>query len=179
MIKDNVMASLADTIIEFMPFSEEIKAFCNKNPEFKEALKVIYVERFITLGALAVSHPSIAPEDKVIGIYVYDYQIKNPIFKQDFIVDVGGTGKEFVLYTGGTPSGGQKRVKHIKEFFSKYGVNGEYKDTHWQLIDQLPTEIQERAQRAIALAEKRIAAGNPPIPQELIEQTYRKYKTLD
>jgi hypothetical protein len=72
-----------------MPFSDSLIEWCMKHPEFHSGLKLIYSERFISLGAMVTSYSPYRPNDEVIGVYTYDYKRKNPIFKQDFIVNIG------------------------------------------------------------------------------------------
>lgn len=173
------MTTAEELIIEMMPFSEEIKRYCKKYPSFFNALKVINFNRFITLQVVMITHSPNYPQDEVIGVYVYDYMSKTPRFKQDFIVNVGGKGEEFVLYTGLSSAVDGKRVKHINDFFEKYGKNGYYENTHWQDLEQLPEQFRERAKKAIALGEKRKIAGNPNIPQERIEEIIKKWNSVD
>ena len=173
-MNNDLSVNLGDVIIEAMPFSNELREYCRKNPEFLKALKVIYPERFITLGAVATSYSHDFSEDEVIGVYAYDYGGKTPKFKQDFIVNIDGKAEEFILYTGLGSVVDGRRVKHIKEFFVKYGKGGHYERTHWLSFDELPEELKERARRAIALAEKRMKAGNPPIAQDHIEKIHKQ-----
>ena len=108
-----------DVILETLPFSQEIIDWCRVYPEFQKGLKALASERFLHLGAIIITHPP-GTNDEVIGIYAYDYKNNPPLFKQDFIVNVGETNKDFILYTG-FPKGVQntKYVKHINDFFSK------------------------------------------------------------
>ena len=110
-----------DIIIEMMPFAKELKSWCNTHPKFAKALKIIYSERFITLQAIITSYSPNFPEDEVIGILVYDYQANPPCFKQDFIVNIGGKKKEFVLYTGAPKLIEDRNIKHINHFLKKVG----------------------------------------------------------
>lgn len=140
-----------DLILETLPFREEIVAWCKLHPEFKKGLKVLASDRFLHLGMVIVSYP---PEtnDEVVGVYAYDYKNNPPLFKQDFIVDLGLAHKEFILYTG-FPKGTQstKYVKHINDFFLKYGKNRNYANSHHLTFEELPKgeEIRRRAKRMI------------------------------
>lgn len=143
-----------DLLLETLPFREEILEWCKTHPEFKKGLKVLASERFLHLGTVMISYPP-GTNDQVIGVYAYDYKHNPPLFKQDFIVDVNQAHKEFVLYTG-FPKGAQstKYVKHMNDFFSKYGRNGNYAGSHHLTFDQLPEdpEIRRRAERMIERA---------------------------
>lgn len=170
--------TLEDLIIEMMPFADKLKEFCKKYPSFKKALKIIYTERFITLQAIGTSYSPNYPEDEVIGIYVYDYGLKTPIFKQDFIVNIKGKGENFVLYTGLGLIVDGKLVKHVNEFNNTYGKGGFYKDAHHPKYEDFTGELKERADRAIKLGNKRIKYGNPPITDEKVQEIYQKFKKL-
>lgn len=143
-----------DIILETLPFREEILTWCKLHPEFQKGLKVLASERFLHLGMVMISYP---PEtnDQVVGVYAYDYKNKPPLFKQDFIVDLNQEHKEFILYTG-FPKGTQstKHVKHINDFFSKYGKNGNYAGSHHLTFGQLPDdpEIRRRAEKMVERA---------------------------
>jgi hypothetical protein len=67
--KDKIMTR-EDLIIEMMPFSDELKQWCNNHSEFADALKIIYPERFITLQAIAI-HPT----SQKIKFWVYLHMI--------------------------------------------------------------------------------------------------------
>ena len=140
-----------DILLETLPFREEILAWCKLHPEFQKGLKALASERFLHLGMVMISYPP-GTNDQVIGVYAYDYKNKPPLFKQDFIVDVDQAHKEFILYTGFTKGTQSTRyVKHINDFFSKYGKNGNYEGSHHLTFEQLPedTEIRRRAKRMI------------------------------
>ncbi len=143
-----------ELVLEMMPFSKQILDWCKKHSEFQKALKVIYSNRFIALGAIVTSYSPNYPEDEVIGIYTYDYKIENPKFKQDFIVNKGKQDKEFVLYTRNPGGQSSRYVKDINDFYKTYGKGGFYLNSHHLTLEQLPKEIRERGKRAIALAEK-------------------------
>lgn len=137
-----------------MPFSKELRGWCKNHPEFQEALKVVRANRFVALGVVYTSSCPLYPGDQVIGFLVYDY--KDCKFKQDFIVNIRGQNKEFIVYSrvpGGQPS---KYVKDIHEFDSKYAQGKYYQGTHHIEFESLSDEIKPRAQQAMNLA-KRVA----------------------
>lgn len=91
------LVSLEDVLLETLPFADALLEWCKVHPKFKEALKVIYSNRFLHLGAVITSHPKIHSDDEVIGVVSYDYQLSKPIFKQDFIVNIDKKYKEFAF----------------------------------------------------------------------------------
>src|SRR5581483_9200401 len=141
-----------EVVLETLPFRQEILDWCKFHPEFQKGLKALVSERFLHLGVVIISYPP-RTNDEIIGIYVYDYKNNPPLFKQDFIVDIAGYHKEFILYSG-LPKGTQstKYVKHIKDFLSKYGRNGNYANSHHLKFEELPedVEIRKRAKAMIA-----------------------------
>jgi len=143
-----------ELILELMPFSRQLLNWCKLHPEFQNALKVIYSERFISLGAIVTSYSPNYPNDEVIGIYAYDYKLKSPLFKQDFIVNKGKLDREFVLYTRNSTGNSTKYVKDINDFYATYGNGGFYLNSHHLTLDQLPQELRERGESAIRLAQK-------------------------
>lgn len=164
-----------ELIIEMMPFSPELVEWCKSHPEFLKALKNVYAGKFISLGAIVTSHSPYYPKDEVIGIYTYDYQRKNPIFKQDFIINKGKQYKEFVLFTRHLSS---KYVKDIEDFYKTYGKGEYYVNSHHVTFDQLPDEIKPRGQDAIALTNK--LKGYPLLKpsQEVIEKLYLQIRAV-
>lgn len=169
--------TLADAILETMPFSKELVDWCKSHPVFLSALKNIYAEKFISLGAIVTSYSPYAPEDEVIGIYTYDYQRKNPLFKQDFVVNKGKLDKEFVLFTRNSKAG-SRYVKDINVFFATYGKGNFYVNSHHVTFDELPSELKERGKQAMALAEKMKGAQLIDIPQAHIEKIYGQIKAV-
>lgn len=167
--------TLEELIIEMMPFSKELADWCSKYPKFLMALKNVSAKKFISLGAIVTSYPPTG--DEVIGIYTYDYQRKNPIFKQDFVVNKGRLNKEFILFTR-NPTGSSKYVKDIKDFFALYGKYGYYVTSHHLALEELPAEIQERGQKAIKLAEKISGTDITKINQEHIDRVYQQVKSV-
>jgi hypothetical protein len=174
--KDKIMTR-EDLIIEMMPFSDELKQWCNNHSEFADALKIIYPERFITLQAIAISYSPYKPKDQVLGIFAYDYKENQNKFKQDFIINVNGQSEEFVLYTRLPNRAYSKYVKDIKEFYSTYAKSTHYENTHHPKLKELPVEIQERGQRAINLANKLKRTGLRKLSDEELQDLAMKTKT--
>lgn len=163
--------TLADVIIETMPFSKELINWCKKYPEFLEALKITHPERFFHLGAVITSYSPNYPDDEVIGFYTYDS--KRKLFKQDFIINKGKLNKEFILYTR-NPKGSSKYVKDIKEFALTYGKGGHYVNSHHLSFNELPNNIKGRALRAMNLAESVTKSGLIKLSQEQIELLFNE-----
>ncbi len=161
--------TLEEVILELQPFSEELVNWCKKHPDFFRALKNIYPEKFVSPAMIVTSYPPTG--DEVIGVYTYHHKLKEPIFKQDFIVNVGFRYEEFILYTR-NPGGSSKYVKDINSFFQKYEKYGYKKADHHLKLGDLPQQLQERAKMAIRFAEK-LKEGIPQdVPQELIDKIY-------
>jgi len=167
--------TLEELFIEMMPFSDELSAWCKANPEFLVALKNIHADKFISLMAIVTSCSPNFPDDEVIGIYTYDYQGKNPVFKQDFIVNKGKLNQEFLLFTR-NPAGSSRYVKDINEFFTAYGKGGYYTNSHHLSLEDLPAEIRERGKQAIRFAEKMKGARLRKVPQDHIDKIYKQLK---
>jgi hypothetical protein len=151
--------SLEEILIEVQPFSDGLKQWCRDHPDFTKALKIIYPNKFITMGMVVVTHPPHCPNDKVIGFYIYHYSLKNPMFKQDFIVDVGKQDNNFVLYTrqGLVPQ--NSYIKDINDFFSNYGRDGNYLRAHHVSFEDIPDEGKPRALQAMALGDRVKSGG--------------------
>lgn len=169
--------SIADVVIEAMPFSDEIIAWCQRYPDFKEALKVANADRFYPLGMITITFTENKPKDMVIGFICYDMVAKK--FKQDFIVDVSNQHKEFVLYTNLPGKMYPKYVHHINEFYAVYGKNGDYTNTHHvdlkYILAMNNNELSERAVRVIAKSEEIIASGGRrPLSQKELRETLGK-----
>jgi hypothetical protein len=173
--------SFADVVIEAMPFSAELIAWCSFHPEIKQALKVANPERFIALGHVTTSFSPNKPDDQVIGFYTYDYIAER--FKQDFVVNVGDTNTEFVLYTrlpkeNKDLHGGY--VKDINEFFVVYGRRGDYAGTHHPNIDEIvglndPVLI-DRARRYVTLGARLKSDGLKLVTQDQLRDTLRNIR---
>jgi hypothetical protein len=171
----NQKVTLEEVILELMPFSDELNNWCKSHPEVLLALKNVYPEKFISPAMIVTSYP--ATEDEIIGIYTYHHGMKNPIFKQDFMVNVGRLNNEFILYTR-NPAGSSKYVKDIKVFFKKYGKYGYDNTSHHLSLEELPTELQERAKASVKLAEKMKIGLPQKIPQEHINEIYEKVMAI-
>jgi hypothetical protein len=156
-----------ELIIEMMPFSEQLVAWCKAHSEFQAALKNIYADKFISLQAIVTSYPK-SSTDEVIGIYTYNYTSKTSIFKQDFVVNKNKENKEFILYTRWKSS---KYVKDVQDFFAIYGKDGSYVNSHHLKLEQLPKEIKFRGEDAIKLVAKMGGTFQKP-PQELMDKIY-------
>ncbi|HSX19025.1 MAG TPA: hypothetical protein VLE91_02715 [Candidatus Saccharimonadales bacterium] len=167
-----------DIILETLPFRQEILDWCKAHPEFQKGLKALASERFLHLGVVIISYP-VGTNDEVLGIYAYDYKNNPSLFKQDFIVDVDGKHKEFILYTGFPDKGTQnsKYVKHINNFLSKYGKNRAYAGTHHLTFEELPadSEIRKRAKKMIQRAKDLPEDVTHP-PQQMLEDYLIKIK---
>ena len=166
-----------DIIMNMQPFSDAILDWAKKHPSFSRALKIIYPDRFITLQALSISYPT-HTSDQIIGIFAYDYRAEK--FKQDFIVNVGNENKEFILYTklpGKSPPY-SKYVQHINGFFTKYGTDGQYAQTHHPTLEELPEEIKSRAKKAQRLANRLKITGLRVLSPEELAEIEAKVKFL-
>ncbi len=177
--KVNKEISIADVIIEGMPFSDEIIAWCYKHPEFKEALKVSNPDRFHALGMVLTSTPNAKPDDCVIGFVAYDMVKKQ--FKQDFIVDVGNKHNDFVLYTKLPSKLYGKYIQSMKSFYAIYGKNGSYKGAHHfdlqYLLDMKNEDLSERARLVIKKGRAIIqTGGRRPISQVELTDTLAKIR---
>lgn len=159
------MLTKEDIIIRLQPYSKELIAFCKADQDFKNALKINNPSRFVSLGAIVTSHSPFVPEDEIIGFYTYDYKIG--IFKQDFIVNVGGENKDFILYTRLAGKQSSKNVKDISQFFTKYSKGKYYIETHHPKYEDLPEIIKPRALEAVALANKIKSGLRNLTPDEL------------
>ncbi|MFA7301028.1 MAG: hypothetical protein WC069_01870 [Candidatus Shapirobacteria bacterium] len=152
------------------PFPIELKKICKENPSFEDALKSVHPERFVSLGAIVTSQCPLVPEDEIIGFFVYDYRnLNKPIFKQDFIVNIGKKNKEFILYTK-YPRSYSKTIKDISEFFKKYPTYN--KKDHHPKYRKLPDLIKPRAKEAIRLANNILKFG---LRTELTDDEFNQF----
>lgn len=173
------MTTLEEAIIETMPFSPQLIEWCKSHPDFSKALKIVYPEKFITLGAIVTSYSPDYLDDEVIGVYTYAYQMKTPIFKQDFVINKGTRHNEFILYTKHPLTSSSKYIKDIGEFYRTYGKNGSsYTNTHHLTLNELPAEIHSRGQQAINLANRVKKNGLGGINQNHIEKIYKQVKAI-
>jgi hypothetical protein len=163
------MIILEDVILELQPFSDELINWCKTHKDFFSALKQCYPEKFVSPAVIITSYP--ASGDEVIGMFTYHYQLNKPVFKQDFIVNVGRLNTEFILYTR-NPSGSSKYVKDINDFFNMYDKYGYKKAHHHLSLEELPIQLQDRAKNAIKFS-KKLKIGVPQkVPQKLIDKIY-------
>lgn len=167
--------TLEELIIELMPFSDELVVWCKTHPKFLTALKNVYPKKFISPAMIVTSYPQSG--DEIIGVYTYHHEMKNPIFKQDFIVNKDNSNREFILYTR-NPTGSSKYVKDIKDFFVKYGKYGYHTNAHHLFLEELPAQLQERGREAIKLAEKMMGADLRKIPQHHIDKIYKEVTSI-
>ncbi len=163
--------TLENLILETMPFSEALIVWCKKLPEFKDALKITHPEKYIHVGSVSISRSGQYPNDEVIGVYSYGYMSLKQRFKHDFIVNLNSEGKVFVLYTR-NPKGPSKYVKDIKDFYSKYGHGGNYHNTHWLTLNDLPEATRYFAERAIEIGINIRKYGFQLPSKEMIKNTY-------
>jgi len=140
-------------MFENEPFSRELKKWLEGHDDLLRALKITNHERFISLNAVITSYSPNYPSDQVIGFITYDKGIKNPLFKQDFIINKGELNKEFILYTRLKNQKANKFLKDINEFYATYGKGGYYPNTHHLFANDLPEELRERAIMAMNYAE--------------------------
>lgn len=174
----NNKISFEELLIEFLPFSNELKGWCKFHPEFMTALKNIHYEKFVSLGAILTSFSPNYPKDEVIGIYVYDYSRKFPMFKQDFIVNKGKLNNEFILFTRNPKNLSSKYVRDISEFYLTYGKGGNYINSHHLSFDELPEELKPRGLEAISLANKLKSSSLTKPSQEHISKIYEEVESL-
>lgn len=137
------------------PFSDDLYKFMENHPEAEAALKLSSPKRFITVPLIFTSglpqgHAKSA--DQVIGVWYYDKakatcRFHNRVcnFKQDFIVNVGTLGKEYVVYTASKKS--PPYSQPISIFFKEYGSNGKFYhdgnkewNHHYESSKDLPAE---------------------------------------
>lgn len=151
--------NLEEILIEVQPFSDGLKQWCKDHPDFTKALKIIYPEKFISLGMVVISYPPNFSNDQVIGFYTYHYSMKIPKFKQDFIVNVGNQDNNFVLYTRQNLVPLNTHIKDINDFFVTYGKDGNYLRAHHVELGDIPDEAKQRATQAKALGDRLKSTG--------------------
>jgi hypothetical protein len=166
---NQLVLQINDVVFEAMPFSSELVEWIRARPDFKEGLKFSNPDGFLALGAISCSHTPDVPGDEVIGFFAYD--TKEKLFKQDFIVNVGGTDTQFVLYSKQPSKRYGKYVKHFNEFKAKYAINGRYQNVHHLSLADLDAMnnpgLSERARDTIALANRIEAAGGRKQPSSV------------
>ena len=164
------MRPINDLIIRMQPLPEQIKRICDQNPDFSQALKITHPKKFISLGAVVISYPPNSNNDEVIGFFVYDYGLKPPKFKQDFIVNVSSASKEFIIYTRHRQATTSRYIRDINQFFQKYPTYP--RDSHHPRFKEIPDSIKPRAKDAKELAERIMTFG---LREELTDEEYNKF----
>lgn len=172
------LLGLDEILIEVQPFSDGLKQWCKDRPDFTKALKIIYPDKFITLGMVVVSYTPHYPDDQVIGFYTYHYSLKVPKFKQDFIVNLGKQDNNFVLYTRQKLVPTNRYIKDINEFFAKYGQDGNYLRAHHVAIEDIPDEGKPRAAQAKALGDRVRGAGFKNLDRQALIKANQGLQTL-
>jgi len=171
--------SLEEILIEIQPFSPGLIQWCKDHPDFTKALKIIYPEKFISLGMVVVSYPPYCPNDQVIGYYTYHYGMKVPKFKQDFIVNVGKRDSDFILYTRQNLVPQNRYIKDINDFFTTYGKDGNYLRAHHVKFEDIPEEAKSRAVQAKALGDKlKTLGGFRQLDASALIEANKKLSTL-
>lgn len=165
--------SLTDIIIEAMPFSDSLVKWCQQHPNFKTGLKFANSGDFLALGLILTSSAPHKPNDEVIGFLVYD--MKQKIFKQDFIVNVDGDNTKFVLYSKRPDKRYDEHSQHINAFVVDYGLNGQYyKDVHHYTVNQArqlksDPRFQERIDSTLRIAKNIETHGPNTITQAQLQ----------
>lgn len=165
---------LTDVVIEAMPFSDNLVKWCQKHPNFKSGLKFDNSDRFLALGLILTSpSPPHKPDDEVIGFLVYD--MKQKIFKQDFIVNIGKRNVKFILYSKRPDNNYDNYSQPIEGFYVEYGANGQYyKDTHHYTVAQAKllnydSKFQERLDSTLRIANSIEQYGTNSITQAQLQ----------
>ena len=161
------------------PFSKELKELCFTDADFSKSLKINNPQRFVSLGAVVTSYSPLYPNDQIIGFYTYDYGAKIPKFKQDFIVNIDGKNKEFVLYTRRPKGITSKKIKDINEFFAKYSQGKYYVESHHPKFADLPDIIKPRAIEAINLANRIKNGGLKKLTKHDLKKVDKDLKKLN
>lgn len=142
----------------FYPFSNGLRKFMYKSTGFFNSLKLSNRKRFEFIPLILTSstpNTHNKSDDQVIGMWYVDKNNLNndsqPIFKQDFIINLNSDDEKFVSYTSNCVIedknlSNDPSVKKIEKFFSIYGNEGKYyhKDNekwehHYSSIEDLPT----------------------------------------
>lgn len=138
-----------------MPFSIQLKEYIKKNPGFKISLKLYNLSRFVVFQTIFLSYSPVYPQDEVIGIFYCDIEnvrkSKSPFFKQDYIVNHNNG-----VFTSYTSIKTQTRdVKHINDFFNKYGKRKYYGtdrgkgDHHYDNVSDLHPLLKAEAYKIL------------------------------
>ncbi len=177
-MEENDAITIADVVIEAMPFSDEIIAWCHKHPGFKGALKVTNADRFHPLGMVSTTFTKNKPNDLVIGFIAYDMVAKK--FKQDFIIDTDNKHEHFTLYTSLPTKKYPLHVHHINQFYAVYGKNGDYADTHHVDLNYILAMnnpvLSERAEKVVKTSEEIMKNGRRKLSQQELKDTLAKIR---
>ncbi|HUD04645.1 MAG TPA: hypothetical protein VMR59_01505 [Patescibacteria group bacterium] len=156
-----------ELIVYMMPFSPDIIEWSLKNLDVIKSFKFSFPPRFVTLQGVLITKSPLKPNDKIIGFFVYDN--KDKIYKQDFIVDKNGIGKDFKLYTKLPNKKYTKNVHNINEFFKDYSGGKYYIEQHHLTLDKLPPKLQLRGIQAKIIAEKLEITGLRELNQKELQ----------
>ncbi len=114
------------------PFSTALLTAMAGDAAFFGALKLSNTVRFQVIPYILLSHtpaPHPRHQDEVIGIWYLDKTNATagmpPLFKQDFIVNVGHANTQFVSYSA-SPTVVGPTVRPIADFFRDYGHGTRY-----------------------------------------------------
>ncbi len=151
---------------EKYPFSDDLYFFMENHPEAEAALKLSNPRRFVTIPRIFLSYlpdSHVKAADQVIGVWYFDknkpYCRKHNkvcAFKQDFIVNVGELGKEYIVYTADKKP--PPYVQPLSKFFNDYGENGTFYhdgnqwNHHYATVQDLPDEPELRQLATVAEA---------------------------
>lgn len=136
----------------------------DSNPDFLKSLKLYEDKKFAFIPLLVCSGSPKLPQDQVLGFFYVDIQNardgKTPLFKQDFVVNVGRTDRDFRSYAAKQFVNG-KDVHLIDDFFRDYGDNGTYYhhldgrkkpwNHHYAQIPDLPNDANFQCAATVAL----------------------------
>lgn len=133
------------------PLSDEICEFMDTHQGFFESLKLAKKKRFKLLPVIGITHtPEGHPKsaDEIIGMFYCDVDNLRgnvaPFFKQDYVVNVCGSNREFISYSATQADGDY--VRPLTEFFETYGSDGKFYhrqgakpwEHHYNVADDLP-----------------------------------------
>lgn len=143
-----------------MPFHSTIDEYVEQNPKFKNQFKIYKTTRFSPLGVIIISGVDAYPDDEVIGIFSLERskaRRSERTFIQDYLV-WHKANDSFTHYTTTGQHSNLENVKHIHEFWKKYGQEKYYGTTpesplrgdHWyNEVDDLPIELRGEARRVL------------------------------
>lgn len=135
------------------PISDGIKNFAEKYPRFRESLKMLNDDEYVTMNTILLTYPDTLPSDsQVIGIF-FGHKAnlkkkKGVLFKQDYIIKNPDGSFVSVTWTN-SPN---KHVMPMKQFANKVGAGKHYGTDrgsldHWYYsVDELPDLLREEGQ---------------------------------